>query len=132
MTIEATMLRLKRQQRDILADKLPDAANLALGALVFGQFLSPAFSTTLGLVGLAVWIAFMARQSGSMEVRNEGGPLDHLRWNGPVRSRRFSNRSERASARAQRADPLVISYGPDRLPDPRRRSLTDRFRLFES
>ena len=63
------MLRLKRQQRAILADKLPGAANLALGALVFGQFLSPpGYSTTLGVVGLLLWIAFMA-----LAVRIAGG-----------------------------------------------------------
>ena len=44
----------------MLVDKLPDTANLALGALVFGQFLSPSFSATLGAIGLAVWLAFMA------------------------------------------------------------------------
>ena len=68
MALEPTMLRLKRQQRAILADKLPDAANLALGALVFGQFLSPGYSTTLGVVGLLLWIAFMA-----LAVRIAGG-----------------------------------------------------------
>jgi hypothetical protein len=34
-----TMLRLSKRRRELLADKLPDAANVALGALVFGQFL---------------------------------------------------------------------------------------------
>ena len=32
------MLRWKRAQRAMFADKLADSANLALGALVFGQF----------------------------------------------------------------------------------------------
>ena len=68
MVLEPTMLRLKRQQRAILADKLPDAANLALDALVFGQFLSPGYSTTQGVVGLLLWIAFMA-----LAVRIAGG-----------------------------------------------------------
>ena len=33
------MLRLKREQRQLLADKLPDVANVAAGGLVFGQAL---------------------------------------------------------------------------------------------
>ena len=33
------MVGLTGEQRTMLIDKLPDAANLALGALVFGQFL---------------------------------------------------------------------------------------------
>ena len=32
------MVGLTREQRRMLIDKLPDAANLALGGLVFGQF----------------------------------------------------------------------------------------------
>ena len=32
------MVGLTTEQRRMLMDKLPDAANLALGALVFGQF----------------------------------------------------------------------------------------------
>ena len=34
------MLVLKPEHRAMFADKLPDTANLALGALVFGQFLA--------------------------------------------------------------------------------------------
>ena len=34
------MLVLKGKQRAMLLDKVPDIANLAIGALVFGQFLS--------------------------------------------------------------------------------------------
>ena len=33
------MLRLNRAQRAVLVDKVPDVANLAIGALSFGQFL---------------------------------------------------------------------------------------------
>ena len=33
------MVRFTQEQRQMLIDKLSDAANLALGALVFGQFL---------------------------------------------------------------------------------------------
>ena len=32
------MLLLNRAQREMLVDKLPDVANLAIGALSFGQF----------------------------------------------------------------------------------------------
>ena len=53
--MEATMLRLKRTQRELLADKLPDTANLALGALVFGQFLAASFSIALLILGMALW-----------------------------------------------------------------------------
>ena len=45
----------------MLTDKLPDAANLAAGALFFGQFLSGrSFSLTLALAGLGTWVALMA------------------------------------------------------------------------
>jgi hypothetical protein len=44
----------------MFADKLPDAANLAIGALVFGQFLGPArFSLRVALIGLVVWLVFI-------------------------------------------------------------------------
>ena len=37
-------------------DKLPDTANLALGAMVFGQFLGDRpFSTTVAILGFAMW-----------------------------------------------------------------------------
>jgi len=39
-----------------------------LGALVFGQFLSPGYSTTLAIVGLLLWVAFM-----TLAVRIAGG-----------------------------------------------------------
>jgi hypothetical protein len=56
-----TMLRLSREQRRTLADKLPDAANLALGALVFGQFLQERpFSPVLAATGVGVWLALLA------------------------------------------------------------------------
>jgi hypothetical protein len=55
------MLRLKPRQREVLVDKLPDAANLAAGALFFGQFLSEkSFSLTLAFAGLGAWVALMA------------------------------------------------------------------------
>ncbi len=38
-TLMLTMVGLAKEQRRMLIDKLPDAADLALGGLVFGQFL---------------------------------------------------------------------------------------------
>jgi hypothetical protein len=58
---EGTMLRLNAAQRSMLVDKLPDAANLAAGALFFGQFLGDRqFSLTLAFSGLGAWVALMA------------------------------------------------------------------------
>ncbi len=55
------MLRWKTQQRHVLVDKVPDVANLVVGALFLGQFLSDRpFSLSLALSGLAVWTALMA------------------------------------------------------------------------
>jgi hypothetical protein len=52
------MIRLKRVQRSLLADKLADVANVAAGALIFGQTLSGAvFSMRLALLGVCTWIA---------------------------------------------------------------------------
>ena len=52
--------KLKPGQRAMFVDKMPDAANLAVGALVFGQFLGSEFSTRVAAFGLAVWGAFIA------------------------------------------------------------------------
>ena len=57
--LEVTMLVLKRAQRAVFVEKLPDAANLALGALVFGQFLSDRFYPWVALLGLTLWIFFI-------------------------------------------------------------------------
>ena len=56
------MLRLvlKSGQRSLFADKLFDAANLSLAALVFGQFLGEGFfAAGVALLGLALWIFFI-------------------------------------------------------------------------
>ena len=51
------MLRLNRAQRAILAEKIPDIANIGAGALVFGQALDGGqFSRSLALVGFAIWV----------------------------------------------------------------------------
>jgi hypothetical protein len=55
-----TMLRWISAQRAVLTDKLPDFANVAVAALVFGQaFSDAAFSAWLALLGVAIWLAFM-------------------------------------------------------------------------
>jgi len=55
------MLDLTRGQRSVLADKLPDAANLSAGALFFGQFLSDRpFSLMLAVVGILSWFALFS------------------------------------------------------------------------
>ena len=44
----------------MLIDKLPDAANLALGGLVFGQFLGDRpFSLGVAVLGIVTWAAFL-------------------------------------------------------------------------
>ena len=50
------MVGWTKEQRRMLIDKLPDAANLALGGLVFGQFLGDRpFSVGIGVLGVATW-----------------------------------------------------------------------------
>ena len=50
------MLRLKAGQRQMLVDKVPDFANLVIGALFLGQFLGDGpFSLALALFGIAAW-----------------------------------------------------------------------------
>jgi hypothetical protein len=53
------MLVLKRAQRVLVGEKLADAANLAVGALVFGQALTDRFSPALGVLGLVLWVTLM-------------------------------------------------------------------------
>jgi len=44
----------------MLMDKLPDAANLALGGMVFGQFLGDRpFSPWLAAIGIGAWLALL-------------------------------------------------------------------------
>ena len=50
------MLILNREQRRVLVDKLPDVANVAAGAMVFGQALTErTFSLRLAALGVALW-----------------------------------------------------------------------------
>lgn len=51
------MLPFNEAQRALLADKLSDVANLAAGALIFGQALSGRpFSATLAFTGIVIWL----------------------------------------------------------------------------
>ena len=51
------MVGLTSEQRRMLIDKLPDAANVALGALGFSQFLGDRpVSLPLVAAGLALWL----------------------------------------------------------------------------
>ena len=69
----STMLLLNRAQRTVLVDKVPDVANLAIGALSFGQFLADRpFSFTLALSGVAMWVVLMAWAIALANGGNEG------------------------------------------------------------
>ncbi len=51
------MLRLKPSQRGVLADKLPDLANIGAGLFIFGQFVGPQPSSeALLMIGAGVWV----------------------------------------------------------------------------
>ncbi len=51
------MLRLSTPQRALLADKLCDVANVAAGALVFGQFLAQGGVSLIQMAaGIALWL----------------------------------------------------------------------------
>lgn len=55
------MLRLNEAQRHVVIDKIPDLANLAAGAMVFGQFLADEpFSGSVAAGGLVVWAFLIA------------------------------------------------------------------------
>lgn len=64
-------LRLSKRRRELLIDKLPDAANVALGALVFGQFLGKGPYSLLHIaVGIVLWVTSMAAAWLVSEGRN--------------------------------------------------------------
>lgn len=55
------MLRLADAQRGVLIQAIPAVAHLAVGTLVFGQFLRQRpFSIALALTGIGVWLGFIA------------------------------------------------------------------------
>ena len=57
MPFKPTMLLFNRAQRTLLSEKLADIANVAAGALIFGQFLSDySFSLSLAAFGVATWL----------------------------------------------------------------------------
>ena len=54
------MLRLKARQLSVLVEKVPDVANLGVGALVFGQFVGgQRFSVRIAVAGLVIWIVLI-------------------------------------------------------------------------
>ena len=54
------MVRLNRQQRMLLAETLRDIANIAAGAMVFGQFIgSQTLSYSIAAFGMGVWVALV-------------------------------------------------------------------------
>jgi hypothetical protein len=54
------MLRLTSGQRALITEKLPDVANISVGALVFGQFLSDCpFSISAAVFGAFLWTALV-------------------------------------------------------------------------
>ena len=55
------MLRFSKEVRVFVAESLRDVANLAMGAMVFGQFLSDRpFSLLVAAGGVAVWTVLMS------------------------------------------------------------------------
>jgi hypothetical protein len=70
-TLMLTMVGLAKEQRRMLIDKLPDAANIALGGLVFGQFLGDRpFSVGVAVLGIVTWAAFLG---GAFVLGGESG-----------------------------------------------------------
>ena len=61
------MLVFTRAQRALVGEQLADAANLAVGALVFGQALTDRFSVLLAVIGLGLWACLLI--CGAMLVR---------------------------------------------------------------
>ena len=60
LLMSLTMLRLNKTQRGILIDKVPALANLAAGAMIFGQFLSRSpFSWSITGFGAVAWLVFV-------------------------------------------------------------------------
>ncbi|MEQ1759442.1 MAG: hypothetical protein ABL986_14065 [Vicinamibacterales bacterium] len=56
-----TMLDLQPEQRSFLAEALRDIANVAAGAMAFGQVLSERpFSIVVATSGVVLWIALIA------------------------------------------------------------------------
>ena len=59
------MLELRKGQRAVLVDKLPDLANVAAGAMTFGQFLGQQpVSLPIAGIGLVLWFILMGVTMG--------------------------------------------------------------------
>ena len=57
--LRSTMLRLKPPQRRVVADKLPDLANLGAASLIFGQLVGDGqVSLAVMTLGAALWAMF--------------------------------------------------------------------------
>jgi hypothetical protein len=55
------MVVLQREQRILLAETIRELANIAAGAMVFGQFFgNQMFSSSVAGRGMAIWIGFVA------------------------------------------------------------------------
>ena len=55
-----TMVELGPRQRVLLAETSRDVANIAAGAMVFGQFLGERpFSPSVALLGVVVWVCLV-------------------------------------------------------------------------
>ena len=66
------MLRLKPRQREMLADKLPDLANIGAAILVLGQFVGQQpLSPPLFVAGLAMWALLSAVAFSIAEEQND-------------------------------------------------------------
>jgi hypothetical protein len=56
-----TMLKLTDAQRAVLVEAFPAIGHLAVGGLVFGQFLrEQPFSMRLAFIGIAIWFVAVA------------------------------------------------------------------------
>ena len=68
---KVTMLELGPRQRELLAETSRDVANIAAGAMVFGQFLGERpFSSSIALGGVALWaclVTFAIRLLGKTQ-----------------------------------------------------------------
>jgi hypothetical protein len=53
------MVRLTQAQRELAAEKLADVANLALGALTFGQILAGTLSWKWAIAGIGIWAVIL-------------------------------------------------------------------------
>jgi hypothetical protein len=56
-----TMLELSHEQRMLLAETVRDVANIAGGAMIFGQVLAERpFSLFVAVLGVALWLCLVA------------------------------------------------------------------------